>query len=146
VSAIGYDTNFVYNWDNKLRHAEAQYNTIDLKYDPMGNRVYKASSTQGTRKYIVDISGGLPTILLEIDPCTSSLKKTYVYANGEILAQHDGDVSVARYFYLNDCIIEHANLFSRKRGKVPILADKEGSLFVRNRNRQIIYPISSSVR
>ena len=64
VSAIGYDTNFVYNWDNKLRHAEAQYNTIDLKYDPMGNRVIRDSNVTGPRKYIVDIAGQLPTILL----------------------------------------------------------------------------------
>ncbi|MGA2679382.1 MAG: hypothetical protein ABSF37_08810 [Sedimentisphaerales bacterium] len=66
----------------------------------MGNRVWKQSTVSGqttTRKYIVDISGELPTILLEIDPTDSSLKKTYVYActacltaNGEILTKHDG--------------------------------------------------------
>ncbi|UCG49233.1 MAG: hypothetical protein JSU94_05505 [Phycisphaerales bacterium] len=48
---------------------------------------------------------------MEIEPSTGSLKKTYIYvadppwlgrADGEILAQHDGDISDARYFYLHD--------------------------------------------
>jgi hypothetical protein len=30
------------------------------------------------------------------------LKKTYIYANGEILAQHDGSYTANRYFYLHD--------------------------------------------
>jgi RHS repeat-associated protein len=93
----------VYNWDNKLRSATNGPNSISLKYDPMGNRVYKSSSAQGTRKYIVDIAGGLPTILMEVDPCTSSLTKAYIYANGEILVQHNGDDCMAnRCFYLHD--------------------------------------------
>ena len=80
----------------------------------MGNRVYKISSTQGTRKYIVDIAGGLPTILCEIDPCEAdpnrSLKKAYYYANAQILAQYDCNglddnnevVIDGKYFYIHD--------------------------------------------
>ncbi len=58
-----------------------------------------------------EITGESPAILLETDPCESSLTKTYIYvadppslgrADGEILAQHDGDISDARYFYLHD--------------------------------------------
>jgi len=30
------------------------------------------------------------------------LKKTYIYADGWILAQHDGDYAASRYFYLHD--------------------------------------------
>jgi len=100
-----YAGQFTYNWDNKLRHADTSQKTIDIKYDPMGNRVWKQSTVSEqttTRKYIVDISSGLPTILLEIDPTDSSLKKTYIWANGEILAQHDGSCTADRYFYLND--------------------------------------------
>ena len=41
-------------------------------------------------------------MLLEIDPCTSSLAKTYIWANGEVLAQHDGNYTANRYFYLHD--------------------------------------------
>jgi RHS repeat-associated protein len=31
-----------------------------------------------------------------------AIKKTYIYANGEILAQHNGDYTYPRYFYLHD--------------------------------------------
>jgi hypothetical protein len=41
---------------------------VVLAYDPFGNRVQRYSWTGGTRKYVVDISGGLPTILCEIEP------------------------------------------------------------------------------
>lgn len=51
--------------------------------------------------YIVDIAGGLPTILCEMDPCDMSVKKSYIYANSQILAGYDGD-SASRYFYLHD--------------------------------------------
>jgi len=98
------DTNLVYNWDNKLRSAARYPYTISVKYDPLGNRVWKKCNIPNTtRKYIVDIAGGLPTILLELDPCTSmSIKKTYIYGNSQILTQHDGAPSAYRYFYLHD--------------------------------------------
>ena len=52
---------------------------------------------------IVDIVGDLPVILMEIDPDNNnSIEKTYIYANGEILAQHNGDHTAGRYFYLHD--------------------------------------------
>ena len=38
------------------------------------------------RKYILDIVGDLPMILLELDPDTSnSIKKGFVYADSQIL-------------------------------------------------------------
>lgn len=55
-----------------------------------------------TREFVVDISGRLPTILLEVNPSNGSLIKTYVYCSGQILAQHTGDYSATRYFYLHD--------------------------------------------
>ena len=76
-----------------------------LKYNPEGNRIWKQSVVSGqttTRKYIVDIAGDLPVILMEIDPTNSSIKKTYIHANGQILAQHDGPYTASRYFYLHD--------------------------------------------
>jgi RHS repeat-associated protein len=95
---------FVYNWEGKLRSSDdSGSNSISIKYDPMGNRVVKNSSVNGNRKYIVEISGELPTILLELDPNDDmEIKKTYIYANSQILAQHDGDSSDPRYFYLHD--------------------------------------------
>ena len=60
------------------------------------------SSQTTERRYIVDISGGLPTILCEIDPSDSSLKKSYIYANGQVLCQYDGETDPNWYFYVHD--------------------------------------------
>jgi RHS repeat-associated protein len=91
------------NWDGKLRSAVIGSDTVDIKYDPMGNRVYKASSTAGNRRYIVDISGGLPVILCEIDPENYTIKRAYIYANSQILAQKDFETAEPeKYFYVHD--------------------------------------------
>jgi RHS repeat-associated protein len=79
--------------------------SISLKYDPAGNRIYKSSSVSVgsvARKYIVDVVGDLPVILLEINPSNGAIVKTYMYANSEILAEHDGDYTANQYFYLHD--------------------------------------------
>jgi RHS repeat-associated protein len=94
----GVSETFNYNWDNKLRSAPALSGNI--KYDPSGNRVRKQSVVAGDRKYIVDIVGDLPTTLMEMTDNT--ILKTYVYANGQVLCQHDGDFSAARYFNIHD--------------------------------------------
>jgi len=41
-------------------------------------------------------------ILLEIDPCDSTIKKSYVYAGDQIIMQHDGGMNADKYFYLHD--------------------------------------------
>ena len=41
-------------------------------------------------------------ILMEIDATDDTVKKTYIYANAQILAQRDGDHTASRYFYLHD--------------------------------------------
>jgi len=97
----GVSATLVYNWDNKLRSAEKGSDSISLKYDPSGSRIYKNSSVAGARKYIVDILGDLPVILLELD-VNNAIKKTYIYANSQIIAQHAGDHEADRYFYLHD--------------------------------------------
>ena len=90
-------------WDNKLRYAEKRINpfridSVRIKYDPMGNQIWRESVVNGAaagRKYIVDISGELPTILCEIEDPNSfvpgSLKKSYYYADGQILSQRVHD-------------------------------------------------------
>ena len=117
----GQDITYTFNWDNKLRKAEwPGNNSIELKYDPLGNRVYKKSTASGSateRKYIVDITGELPVILMEIDPASGNIMRTYIYANSEILAQHDGDTSADRYFYLHD-----------RLGSVRLVIDDEGGV------------------
>jgi RHS repeat-associated protein len=105
VIGNGNDTSFVWNWEGQLRQATKGSTTINLKYDPAGNRIAKdvnVSQTLTARKYIVDIVGELPTILLEINPSGGSIMKTYVYANSQILAQHNGNYNAPRYFYLHD--------------------------------------------
>jgi RHS repeat-associated protein len=96
------DTNsLVYNWDGKLRSAQKGSNTINVRYDPAGNRIRKDSSVSGTRKYIVDTVGDLPVILMELNT-SGNILKTYIYGNSQILAQHDGDHTTNKYFYLHD--------------------------------------------
>jgi hypothetical protein len=68
----------------------------------MGNRIFKSSSAYGDRKYIVNIVGGLPTILLEIEPAGGRIMKSYTYADSEILMQYDGSHLADKYFYLHE--------------------------------------------
>jgi len=39
---------------------------------------------------------------MEINPTSGSIEKTYIYANSQIIAQHDGDHTAGRYFYMHD--------------------------------------------
>jgi RHS repeat-associated protein len=87
---------------------------MSLKYDPMGNRVYKSTGAQGTRKYIVDISGGLPTILMEIDDSNGAITNKYYYANAQILKQ---DNSNGSYYYIHD-----------RLGSVRLIVDDTGTV------------------
>jgi RHS repeat-associated protein len=109
----GNDITYTFNWDNKLRKAiwnTSPEDSIEIKYDPMGNRVYKKSTASGSateHKYIVDITGKLPVILMDLNLTDSSLKKKYIYADRQILAQHDIDDDAQpaqddKYFYLHD--------------------------------------------
>jgi len=77
------------------------FTSISLKYDPDGNRIFKDSSQSSQRKYIVDIVGDLPVILMELNN-SGGIVKTYIYANSQIIAQHDGDHNAERYFYMHD--------------------------------------------
>ena len=97
-------SSFVYNWDNGLRSATVGAKQLSLKYDPQGNRIYKSSSETGNRKYIVDIVGDLPVILLELDASDFSVKKAYIYGNSQIITQYDGNwrSGANKYFYLHD--------------------------------------------
>ena len=54
---------------------------------------------------------------MEIEPSTGSLKKTYIYADRQILAQHDGDISDDKYFYLHD-----------RLGSVRLVIDDQGAV------------------
>jgi len=74
---------------------------------PDGARVAKKKIWDGVtsynHKYIVDISGKVPVVLLVLDAGNgNAIVKTYIHANGQVLAQHNGGPSAARCFYLHD--------------------------------------------
>ena len=90
---VGIGTTLAYNWDNKLRSATEGTKSISVKYDPDGNRIWKESTVSGQtdeRKYIVDVIGDLPVILMEINPADSSIVKSYIHVNAQIFAKRDG--------------------------------------------------------
>jgi len=117
----GDDTSLVWNWDGNLRSATKGSKSVSLKYDPYGNRIIKdVNDGQTTRKYIVDIVGDLPVILLEIDTSDSSIAKTYIYANSQVLAQHAGKYDQPIYFYLHDRLGSVRNIINSS-GNVVVL-------------------------
>ena len=98
-----------WNWAGKMRSATAGSDTIKLKYDPLGRRVYRQSddgSTTVKRHYIMANINGLSQILLEIDVDDPNIiEKAYVYADNQVLLQYDGDPNdsaTKKYFYLHD--------------------------------------------
>jgi len=93
-----------YNWSGKLRSATAGSDSISLKYDPMGNRVYKeiGGTPDVKRRYIVDIASRLPIILCVIDADDGSLERSYIYAGAQPIAFYEGDYTDPAYIYLYD--------------------------------------------
>ncbi len=104
--------------DGKLRQADIGSNNIKLKYDPLGNRVWKQSydasgPTTTTRKYIVDIVGKLPVILCEINTSTGSLTRSYYYTN---------DSRIVRTGYQDKTFITY------RLGSVRLVVDSSASI------------------
>jgi RHS repeat-associated protein len=50
---------------------------------------------------VVDVIGSRPLILMELNG-SGGIERTYIHANGQIIAQHAGDHTADRYFYLHD--------------------------------------------
>ena len=70
-----------------------------VKYDPMGNRVWRKSNFPGfvaEANHIVDISGPLPVILCELDD-TGEMTNSYIWADGQILAKCDHQIKEAAF-------------------------------------------------
>ncbi len=40
--------------------------------------------------------------MMEIEPASGNIVKTYIYGNSQVLAQHNGPHTAAKYFYLHD--------------------------------------------
>lgn len=97
-----------YDWDGNLRYGMFMNPSMGMeaKYDPEGVRIYKHriwNAGSYWHKYIVDTTDNLPEILLVLDANdNNTILKTYVHANDQVIAQHDGDVNSPRYFYLHD--------------------------------------------
>jgi len=75
--------------------------------------------------------GDLPVILMEINPTTSSIEKTYIYANSQIIAQHDGNRTAGRYFYLHDRLGSVRQIINTSAGVVKYYTYKLSRLFTR---------------
>ena len=99
-----------YNYDNKLRYAEKGSSTISVKYDPLGNRIFKSSIVNGVRKdqrFIVDINSELPVVLCvldgdEQDLNASTLEKSYYHLGAQIIAQQGAEAESELYYYVHD--------------------------------------------
>jgi RHS repeat-associated protein len=109
LNAAPADYAIIYNWEGRLQQAKlgSANRRIEAKYTPDGARVTKKKVWDGNtvynHKYIVDITGKVPAVLLVLDANNNNaILKTYIHANGEVLAQHDGDHTADRYFYLHD--------------------------------------------
>ncbi len=85
--------------------------SIHVKYDPMGNRVWKSATVDGvttTHKFIVDMNSDLPTIVCITDASDPNLLiSSYTYAGAQVLAQRrypDPNVisSYDQQFYVHD--------------------------------------------
>ncbi len=82
----------------------------------MGNRILKNSTIDANERFVVDIAGRLPVVLLVVDPTDMSVKQDYIYANSQILTGYDGD-SAQRYFYTHD-----------RLGSVRLVVDDDGKV------------------
>ena len=76
LESSGTTTSLVYNWDGKLRKATVDLATVELKYDPAGNRAYTDSSVNGYARpkcMLKDIIRGIIIIVhsVYLDSCVS---------------------------------------------------------------------------
>ena len=107
LNAVPSDYSLVYDWEGRLRKGQlgSANSRIEAKYIPNGGaRVTKKKIWDGNtvynHKYIVDVSGRVPAVLLVLDANNNdAIVKTYIHADNQVLAQYDG---ANRYFYLHD--------------------------------------------
>ena len=102
--------NFVYDYDNKLDYASSVSGPtiyVDYEYDPLGNLSGRSDYVQGigTRqsRYIQDYSGGLPKVLVELEPDGSGgwsvVAQNYHYGDRLVLSQ---SASGNSSYYIHD--------------------------------------------
>jgi len=103
-----------YNWADQLCSARFPDLTLENRYAPDVGLVHRQVSSGPTttrRKYVCGEDGGLPVVLLELDPgpdpntTDDVILRRYYWASGQVLLQEDSDPNTAaagRYFYLHD--------------------------------------------
>ncbi len=116
---------FTYDYEGKMQLAVSiadPNNMVEYKYDPMGNRIgrveYDASGIASERKYVLDYTGSVPKVLLELEKVAGQwdiTQKNYYYGNRLVMSA-DGNDSNRRY-YIHDrlgsvrCVVD-ANALS----------------------------------
>ena len=102
---------------NVLLNAVVDSDSIDLKYDPMGNRICKDSTINGNHRYILDLASFVPKVLLVLDADNNNAILTrYVHTDREVLMQQDVSID-ERYYYLHD-----------RLGSVRLIIDDAGTV------------------
>ena len=107
-----------YDYEGRLREgwAGSANDKMIAKYTPGGARVYKeriwsSDTSDYKHKYIVDVAGKLPKILVVLDADDNdAVIKKYIHARDQVIAQHDisydeqtpPNVTDNFYFYLHD--------------------------------------------
>jgi RHS repeat-associated protein len=110
-------TSIVRNADSRIQSAVVGSDSIVCKYTPDGDMVIKTISdgtSSATEKYILDITGKYPVVLLVLDSQEAITNEYYYTSNKEILSQHIGS---DRYYYLKD-----------RLGSVRAMIDDTGSI------------------
>jgi len=97
-----------YDWNGRIRRNQYLLSGLGMeaKYTPDGVRIWKKRNwnlSSYEHKYIVDMVGNVPRVLLVLDANdNNNILKTYIHAQNQVIAQHDGDYNTSRYFYLHD--------------------------------------------
>jgi len=98
----------IYDWDGRIRRNRYLLSGLGMeaRYTPDGVRIWKKRNwnlSSYEHKYIVDMAGNIPSVLLVLDANDdNNILKTYIHAQNQVIAQHDGDYNTSRYFYLHD--------------------------------------------
>ncbi len=101
---------FSYDYEGKMQLAVSiadPNNMVEYKYDPMGNRIgrieYDVYGVASERKYVLDYTGSVPKVLLELDKVAGQWvvsQKNYYYGNRLVMSTDGNDLN--RRYYIHD--------------------------------------------
>ncbi len=96
------DDLFSYDFDNRIKAAQALGQTTDFVYDPDGNRLKKEVDQSVEVQYIVDTNRAVPEVLVELD-ASENVTSVYVYGD-DLICRHPGPNATRTYYYFSDAI------------------------------------------